>query len=226
MQPIEKLCPLFGMRDYMKKPFDVITDDHRRFRIATSGKYILGLEIKDGEELGIVLDVPDHALSVIKMVVGAQPLMAQIVDRAAFTSYCGDPSFPGPCPHCSGGANKPTCPDCAGTGETECDECGHERDCAACDGVGDSCGHCYDIGIYDAAESRLHKNRGVIGSEGFNTMYMARILACAPDGEIAIQVKPDHGGIYLWGEDWVGALMPLRHDNPDVKPFEFTAEAA
>lgn len=47
------------------------------------------------------------------------------------------------------------CPECDGSGETECDCCGHEDTCEQCDGDGDidcpHCGHLLSVRAYHLA---------------------------------------------------------------------------
>lgn len=81
--------------------------------------------------------------------VDGQPVgLAMCVAEGADHSPCKPPV----CPVCEGSKWANVCARCNGSGETECDKCGHDTDCDDCDGDGGTgtCATCGGTGTWSA----------------------------------------------------------------------------
>lgn len=118
-----------------------------------------------------------------------------------------------PCPACKGGELKEfKCATCSGHGVTECNSCGHEKECHECGGAKKSleCYECEGDGKVRAERRIAELVPGVV----IDQRVLQRFLGPLLGGE---QVKLRIGGpfdaVFLYGNEWTIIVMPFKHDS-------------
>lgn len=103
------------------------------------------------------------------------------------------------------------CPNCRGTGHTECYACEHDIDCDECDATG-------TLDVQEEPEHILVK----IGGHRFDTWHFGRLLRMAPDGDVAVMVAttPHVGLLTIAGDGW-RLLAASTTQTEDVKVIDF-----
>lgn len=93
-----------------------------------------------------------------------------------------------------------TCTDCSGIGESECFECGQDRECEACDGTGLDSDQ-LDIAAYQAANRRM--------------MAEARSSDSLKEHGVTV------GRLYANGKKLLFASFDLDPANRPAAPFQY-----
>lgn len=100
----------------------------------------------------------------------------------------------------------PVCDECKGDGSIECGECGHERDCKACDATGNE-------GAVPNRRQVAVKIAGMLVSRHL----LAEALAETADTAYRLGAHARENGscLVIRGDNWTGVLMGL---NPTTSP--------
>lgn len=212
-EPLDRLCARDD-RPHLARPFAV--DD---YAVATDGRMMLTLA-------GVEAPPPHEGAPVAQARTWlAEAPSGRVVSLAALRAFAGGAVWESPCPECDGIGKLAGCPECAGTKRIVCVclECDneHERDCE-CVGTTLACEECRASG----KTSELTGEAEPVRVEGatVDRRRLARLLACAPDGEsVRVAAVDSDQCLALWGAGWHARLMALRSDAP-ARIFEWLAE--
>jgi hypothetical protein len=201
---VQPLCTTDPCRPWMQRPFI-----HQGHLYATDGRILACLPV----------DLPDSALlstipmDKIQTLVDRAP--ALIATQPPHTIPKLPPALYKPCFECKGDGHWRKCPECEGTGETECSECGQDHTCADCKGMGEipglngerECGAC------DGTGKILHRTPVTIGHATFERTQLHRILTVFPDAVLHLNDAHDVSAFTFTLPDTttrgIGCIMPI-----------------